>query len=114
MPKVVYGTLYHMENLGEVIKFVKDYYSKSPSERLQIQQAGKLETSPFKAMKNPQPIDLNTTLVQLTESLNKMDFIQKPYKPTIYPTGRGRGRGRGGRFQGRRFQGSNQSFNTQC
>ena len=37
-------------------------------------------------MKNPQPMDLNTTLVQLTESLNKMDFTQKPYKPTIYPT----------------------------
>ena len=64
-------------------------------------------------MKNPQPIDLNTTLVQLTENLNKMDFTQKPYKPTIYPTGRGRGRGRGGRFQGRRFQGGNQPFNTQ-
>ena len=47
MPKVVYGTLYHMENLGEVIKFVKDYYSKSPSERLQTQQTGKLETSPI-------------------------------------------------------------------
>ena len=113
MPKVVYGTLYHMENLGDVIKFVKDYYSKSPSERLQTQPAGKLEASPFKAMKNPQPIDLNTTLVQLTESLNKMDLTQKPYKPTIYPTGRGRGRGRGGRFQGRRFQRGNQSFNTQ-
>ena len=113
MPKVVYGTLYHMENLGEVIKFVKDYYSKSPSERLQTQQAAKLEASPFKAMKNPQPIDLNTTLVQFTESLNKMDFTHKPYKPTIYPTGRGRGRGRGGQFQGRRFQGGNQSFNTQ-
>ena len=56
-------------------------------------------------MKNPQPIDLNTTLVQLTESLNKMDFTPKPYKPTIYPTGRGRGRSRGGQFQGRRFQG---------
>ena len=114
MPKVVYETLYHMEILGKVIKFVKDYYSKRPSERLQTQQAGKLEASPFKAMKNPQPIDLNTTLVQLRESLNKMDFTQKPYKPTIYPTGRGRGRGRGGRFQGRRFQGGNQSFNTQC
>ena len=93
MPKVVYGTLYHMETLGDVIKFVKDYYSKSPSERIQSQQAAKTEASPFKAMKSPQTIDLNSTLVQLTESLNKMDFTQKPYKPTLYPTGRGRGRG---------------------
>ena len=60
MPKVVYGTLYHMETLGDVIKFVKDYYSKSPSERMQSQQATKTEASPFKSMKSPQPIDLNS------------------------------------------------------
>ena len=38
-----------------------------------------------------------------------MDFTQKPYKPTLYPSGRGRGRGRGGRFQGRRSPGNQQS-----
>ena len=27
-------------------------------------------------------------LNKLTESLNKMDFTQKPYKPTLYPSGR--------------------------
>ena len=113
MPKVVYGTLYHMETLGDVIKFVKDYYSKSPSERMQSQQAAKTEASPFKAIKSPQPIDLNSTLVQLTDSLNKMDFTQKPYKPTLYPTGRGRGRGRGGRSQGKRFQARNPPYNPQ-
>ena len=64
-------------------------------------------------MKSPQPIDLNSTLVQLTESLNKMDFTQKPYKPMLYPTGRGRGRGRGGRPQGRKFQARNHPYNPQ-
>ena len=64
-------------------------------------------------MKSPQPIDLNSTLVQLTDSLNKMDFTQKPYKPTLYPNGRGRGKGRGGRPQGRKFQARNHPSNPQ-
>ena len=55
------------------------------------------------------PPDIAMTLNKLTESLNKMDFTQKPYKPTLYPSGRGRGRGRGGRFQGRRSEGNQQS-----
>ena len=39
-----------------------------------------------------------------------MDFTQRPYKPTIYPSGCSRGRGRGsGRSQGRKPQGGFQS-----
>ena len=51
---------------------------------------------------------------QISESLYKLDFNQKPYKPTLYPQGRGRGRGRGnGRFQGRQNQRPYQPYNQQ-
>ena len=50
--------------------------------------------APFKKIQEESPPDIATTLNKLTESLNKMDFTQKPYKPTLYPSGRGRGRGR--------------------
>ena len=103
MPQEVYGNLYKMTNLSEVIDFCKNYYAKSPKERLKAQSTVKLEASPFKKIQEENPLDINTTLNKLTESLNKMDFTQKPYKPTLYyPSGRGRGRGRGGRFQGRK------------
>ena len=86
MPKVVYGTLYHMETLGDVIKFVKDYYSKSPSERLQSEQAAKPEASPFKAMKSPQPIDLNSTLVPTHRQPKQNGFHPKsPTSPPYIP-----------------------------
>ena len=99
MPQEVYGTLYKMTDLSEVIDFCKNYYAKSPADRLKAQSAAKLEASPFKKMQEEGPPDINTTLTRLTKSLNKMDFTQKPYKPTLYPSGLGRGRGRGGRFQ---------------
>ena len=109
MPQEVYGPLYKMTDLSEVIDFCKNYYAKSPKERLKAQSTAKLEASPFKKIQEETPLDINTTLNKLTESLNKMDFTQKPYKPTLYPSGRGRGRGRGGRFQGRRSPGNQQS-----
>ena len=109
MPQEVYGTLYKMTDLSEVIDFCKNYYAKSPKERLKAQSTTKLEVSPFKKIQEENPLDINTTLNKLTESLNKMDFTQKPYKLTLYPSGRGRGRGRGGRFQGRRSPGNQQS-----
>ena len=43
-----------------------------------------------------------------------MEFTQKPYKPTLYPSGRGRGRGRGGRFQGRKSSGNQQASYQPC
>ena len=110
MPNEIYGTLYKMDDLSEIIRFCKDYYAKSPAERLKAQEAGKLKVSPFKRMQEENPPDINTTLARLTESLNKMDFTQKLYKPTLYPSGRGRGRGRGGRQQNRRSPGNFQSF----
>ena len=109
MPQDVYGTLYKMTNLSEVIDFCKNYYAKSPKERLKAQSTTKLEASPFKKIQEESPPDINTMLNKLTESLNKIDFTQKPYKTTLYPSGRGRGRGRGGRFQGRRSPGNQQS-----
>ena len=109
MPQEVYGTLYKMTDLSEVIDFCKNYYGKSPKERLKAQSTAKLDASPFKKIQEESPPDITMTLNKLTESLNKMDFTQKPYKPTLYPSGRGRGRGRGGRFQGRRSPGNQQS-----
>ena len=107
MPQEVYGALYKMEELSEVIDFCKNYYAKSPKERLKAQSTAKLDASPFKKIQEESPPDIATMLKKLTESLNKMDFTQKPYKPTLYPSGRGRGRG--GRFQGRRSPGNQQS-----
>ena len=95
-----------MNELSEVIDFCKNYYAKSPKERLKAQSTAKLDVSPFKKIQDESPPDIATTLSKLTESLNKMDFTQKPYKPTLYPSGRGRGRGRGGRYQGRRSPGN--------
>ena len=34
MPKEVYGTLYHMEDLSDIIRFCKNFYAKSLAERL--------------------------------------------------------------------------------
>ena len=110
MPQEVYGTLYKMTDLSEVIDFCKNYYAKSPKERLKAQSMAKLDASPFKKIQEESPANIATTLNKLTESLNKMDFTQKPYKPT----GRGRGRGRGGRFQGRRSPGNQQSSYQPC
>ena len=99
-----------MEELSDMIDFCKNYYAKSPAERQKIQDAGKLEANLFKKMQEEEnPPTINDTLVRLTESLNKMDFTQKPYKPTLYPSGRGRGQGRGERPQGRRSPGNHQS-----
>ena len=109
MPREIYGTLYQMEELSDMIDFCKNYYAKSPAERLKAQEAGKLETNPFKKIQKNDPPNITDTLTKLTESLNKLDFTQKPYKPTLYPSGRGRGRGRGRRTQGRKFQGNSQT-----
>ena len=103
MPQEIYGALYKMTDLSEVIDFCKNYYAKSPKERLKAQSTAKLDVSPFKKIQDESPPDITMTLSKLTESLNKMDFTKKPYKPTLYPSGRG------GRFQGRRFQGNQQS-----
>ena len=92
MPREIYGALYKMEDLSKMIDFCKNYYAKSPAERQKIQDAGRLEANPFKKMQvEEDPPNINDTLVKLTESLNKMVFTQKPYKPTLYPSGRGRG-----------------------
>ena len=37
MPQEVYGALYKMNELSEVIDFCKNYYAKSPKERLKAQ-----------------------------------------------------------------------------
>ena len=120
MPREIYGTLYYMDDLAEVINFCKDYFSKNPKEQNtetnNVPDKGATALSPFsKITPSGQPIDFQQSLTQLTENLYKLDFNQKPYKPTLYPQGRGRGRGRGnGRFQGRGGgQRSYQPYNPQ-
>ena len=120
MPREIYGTLYYMDDLAEVINFCKDYFSKNPrdqkDEASTAPDKGASALTPFsKITSSAQPLDFQQSLTQLTENLYKLDFNQKPYKPTIYPQGRGRGRGRGnGRFQGRGGgQRSYQPYNPQ-
>ena len=120
MPREIYGTLYYMDDLAEVINFCKDYFSKNPrDQKNEVPTApdkGASALTPFSKMtSSTQPLDFQQSLTQLTENLYKLDFNQKPYKPTLYPQGRGRGRGRGnGRFQSRGGgQRSYQPYNPQ-
>ena len=92
MPHENYGTLYKMDNLTEVITFCKDAYAITPAERAKkAAQASASGTStiPFSTIKTKGSSDLAQNLNKLTETLNKMDFKQRPYKPQIYPRGRG-------------------------
>ena len=102
MPHENYGTLYKMDNLAEVITFCKDAYAITPAERAKkAAQANATVTgaNPFSSIKSKDSPDLAQHLNKLTETLYKIDFKQKPYKPQIYP--KGRGHGRGGRGQPR-------------
>ena len=102
MPRENYGTLYKMDNLAEVITFCKDAYAITPAERAKKAaqaSASGTSTNPFSIIKTKGSPDLAQHLNKLTETLNKIDFKQRPYKPQIYP--RGRGRGCGGRGQAR-------------
>ena len=102
MPKVCYGTLYPMTNLAETINFCKDYFARSPREQAQAAaNAGDATGTPFTHIKSKGQ-DFTQTLHKLTDTLNKFDIKQKPYKPTISPPRfRGRGRGRGRSFNPR-------------
>ena len=117
MPREIYGTLYYMDDLAEVINFCKDYFSRNPREQEDeinpSPDKGATTLTPFSKMKAIEsPADIGHTLNQISESLYKLDFHQRPYKPTLYPQGRGRGRGRGnGRFQGRGNQRPFQPYN---
>ena len=111
MPRENYGTLYKMDTLTEVITFCKDAYAVTPAER--AKKAAQASASgpganPFTSIKTKSTPTLADNLTRLTETLNKIDFKQKPYKPQIYPRGRGRGHGRGqprGRNTGQGQQG---------
>ena len=85
MPQEVYGTLYKMTDLSEVIDFCKNYYAKSPKERLKAQSTAKLEASPFKKIQEESPPDIIAMLNKLTESLNKMDFTRYLTNPLCIP-----------------------------
>ena len=121
MPKEIYGTLYYMDDLAEVINFCKDYFSRSPKDQKNDTESstdkGATAMTPFSKITSSQGApDIGQTLQQLTENLYKLDFNQKPYKPTLYPQGRGRGRNRGnggGRYQGRDNQRGYQNNNQQ-
>ena len=73
MPQEIYGALYKMNELSEVIGFCKNYYAKSPKERLKAQSAAKLDVSPFKKIQDESPPDITTTLSKLTERGGKFD-----------------------------------------
>ena len=62
MPQEVYGTLYKMTDLSEIIDFCKNYYTKSPKERLKAQSMAKLDASPFKKIQEESPPDIAMTL----------------------------------------------------
>ena len=116
MPRENYGTLYKMDTLTEVITFCKDAYAVTPAER--AKKASQASASgpganPFTSIKTKSTPTLADNLIKLTETLNKIDFKQKPYKPQIYPRGRGQGRGRsqpGGRNIGQGQQGQRSGF----
>ena len=105
MPPSLYGTLYNMTSLTDVINICKDVYARSPSDKAKglppstVTQA--TGVTPFSAMKDAETSDLVPNLNKLAEALNRLDFNQKPYKPQIYPKGRGRGRGGRGPPRGR-------------
>ena len=67
MPKEIYAALFSMENLRDIIKFIKEYYSKNPAERKARQEQEVGNASPFKTIKEDPKSDLTTTLAQLTE-----------------------------------------------
>ena len=91
MPKDNFGTLYKMDDLAEVISYCKDRYAVTPAERAKkAAQANATGTNPFSSIMNKRQLDIGQHLNKLTETLNKLDFRQKPYKPQIYPN-RGRG-----------------------
>ena len=94
MPKENFGTLYKMDDLAEVISYCKDRYAVTPAERAKKAAQANATSNPFSMMKAKDTVEFSQNLNKLTETLNKMDFKQKPYKPHIHP-GRGRGRGRG-------------------
>ena len=90
MPKEQFGMLYKMKDLAEVITYCKDAYAVTPAERAKkAAQVNAIGSNPFSAMKSKGQPDLAQHLNKLTETLNKIDFKQKPYKPQIYPRGRG-------------------------
>ena len=110
MPKEVYRTLYKMTDLSEVIDFCKNYYAKSPADRLKAQSAAKLEASPFKKMQEENPPPYKPTLypleeaeVEAEEEGSKVGDPQGNQQSSYQPH-RGRGRGsfrgkpRGGKF----------------
>ena len=88
MPRENYGTLNKMDNLAEVITFCKDAYAITLVEKAkkasQASASGNT-TNPFSTIKTKNSQDLAQHLNKLTETLNKLDFKQKPYKPQIYP-----------------------------
>ena len=89
MPRENYGTLYKMDTLTEVITFCKNAYAVTPAKRAkkgctQV-NATTTGTSPLSTIKSSSAPDLSQHLNKLTDTLNKLDFKQKPYKPQIYP-----------------------------
>ena len=74
MPQEVYGALYKMEEISEVINFCKNYYAKSPKERLKAQSTAKLDASPFKKIQEESPPDIATSVKQIDRKSEQDGF----------------------------------------
>ena len=85
MPQEIYGALYKLTDLSEVIDFCKNYYAKSPKERLKAQSTAKLDASPFKKMQEESPPDVAMTLNKLTESVKKWILPRNLINPLCIP-----------------------------
>ena len=74
MPQEIYGALYKMTDLSEVIDFCKNYYAKSPKERLKAQSTAKLDVSPFKKIQDESPPDITTDVEQVDRKSEQNGF----------------------------------------
>ena len=95
MPTAIYSTLYEVKDLNKCITMVKDIFAKNPAAvARQAAVAASATASPFSMIKaSPTQGDLyESNLYSISERLNALE-VSKPWKPTIAPKGRGRGRG---------------------
>ena len=96
MPTELYGTLYGRNNLCEVTTMLKDIYAKKPQNNAAVAAgAAQGATAPFTHIRSPtrgapkaqSDASLEDRILQLTETLYRIDFNgkppRKPFKPFI-------------------------------
>ena len=96
MPTELYGTLYGRNNLCEVTTMLKDIYAKKHQNNAAVAAgAAQGATAPFTHIRSPtrgapkaqSDASLEDRILQLTETLYRIDFNgkppRKPFKPFI-------------------------------